>query len=77
MEPSHPRIIGTVKLWGQVMQHQNGWRAMFAYPSKLWVFPHPSMVAEKLEEDLSVYGVPVAVLPTNNLDEVKAFIGAT
>jgi hypothetical protein len=28
-------VVGTVSLWGRVIQHERGWRAQFAYPDRL------------------------------------------
>ena len=35
--PSYPvpPVIGTVSLWGRVIEHEEGWRGAFAYPSRL------------------------------------------
>ena len=35
--PSMPAVsaVGTVALWGRVMEHERGWRAEFAYPDRL------------------------------------------
>jgi hypothetical protein len=30
-----PSVIGTVSLWGRVIEHERGWRAGFAYPARL------------------------------------------
>jgi hypothetical protein len=30
-----PPVIGTVSLWGTVIEHERGWRAGFAYPARL------------------------------------------
>jgi hypothetical protein len=30
-----PPVVGTVSLWGTVIEHERGWRARFAYPSRL------------------------------------------
>lgn len=30
-----PPVAGTVALWGRVIEHERGWRAAFAYPSRL------------------------------------------
>jgi hypothetical protein len=35
---THDRIRGEVWLWGAVVEHEEGWRAQFAYPKNL-VFP--------------------------------------
>jgi hypothetical protein len=50
-----PCVVGTVSLWGTVIEHERGWRAQYAYPARLgmvcsmcaWFEPGP--------------GVPVAV----------------
>ena len=30
-----PPVAGTVSIWGRVIEHERGWRAAFAYPSRL------------------------------------------
>jgi hypothetical protein len=30
-----PPVIGTVSLWGTVVEHERGWRARYAYPARL------------------------------------------
>jgi hypothetical protein len=30
-----PPVVGTVSLWGTVVEHERGWRARYAYPSRL------------------------------------------
>jgi hypothetical protein len=30
-----PAVIGTVDMWGRVMEHERGYRAEFAYPQRL------------------------------------------
>jgi hypothetical protein len=30
-----PPVLGTVSLWGRVIEHERGWRAAFAYPARL------------------------------------------
>jgi hypothetical protein len=30
-----PSVVGTVSLWGRVVEHERGWRAAVAYPSRL------------------------------------------
>jgi hypothetical protein len=32
-----PTIVGTVALWGRVIEHDHGWRAAYAYPSRVAV----------------------------------------
>ena len=59
-------VIGTVSLWGDVLECERGWRAAFAYPSRLFVplgFPGAAEQAVGLED----YGVPVELLDTQSL----------
>ena len=30
-----PTVVGTVSLWGRVIEHERGWRARYAYPSRI------------------------------------------
>jgi hypothetical protein len=55
-------VVGTVALWGDVIEHVDGWRASFAYPVRLHVLfsnakrgSHATRIASALEH----YGVPV------------------
>ena len=54
-------MIGTVSLWGGVVECEHGWRAGFAYPREIFV---PSLAPEPDETAarLGGYGVPVEVL---------------
>jgi len=46
-----PTVVGRVSLWGRVVDHEQGWRGRFAYPSRLrlvcamcaWVEPGPGV----------------------------------
>lgn len=46
-----PPVVGTVALWGTVIEHERGWRGRFAYPSRLglacamcaWFEPGPGI----------------------------------
>jgi hypothetical protein len=46
-----PPVVGTVSLWGRVVEHERGWRAAAAYPSRLrlvcpmcaWFEPGPGV----------------------------------
>ena len=48
-----PSVVGTVALWGRVIEHERGWRAAHAYPARLrlvcvlcaWVEPGPGTPA--------------------------------
>lgn len=46
-------VLGSVSLWGRVIETENGYRAQYAYPSELWLL-NPA-----LEELGLLYGVPV------------------
>jgi hypothetical protein len=59
--PGFSLVMGTVSLWGSVVECENGWRAGLAYPRELFVpciAPRPYETAAALAE----YGVPVEVL---------------
>ena len=46
-------VLGSVSLWGRVIETENGYRAQYAYPSELWLFNR------ELEELGLIYDVPV------------------
>ena len=48
--------IGVCDLWGHYIEHQDGWRAEFAYPRELWFFD------ESLEPVAANYGVKFKVI---------------
>jgi hypothetical protein len=59
-------VIGTVSLWGDVLECERGWRAAYAYPRRLFVplgFPGAARQAVGLGD----YGVPVELVDTANL----------
>jgi hypothetical protein len=52
-------IAGAVNLWGSVLEHDEGYRAEFAYPKELWVNKEfDATMILRLEE---AYGVPVVI----------------
>jgi hypothetical protein len=59
------RVIGTVSLWGDVVECTRGWRASHAYPRRLWVWDRALTSAARAEgvdvvaDELSGYRVPV------------------
>ena len=66
--PSVLRVIGTVSLWGQVVECTDGWRAAYAYPKTIHV---PTLrdarraqteQAQEIALALTDYGVPVDLL---------------
>jgi hypothetical protein len=64
-------VLGRVSLWGEVHEHERGWRASLAYPERLYVFRAPSSdggIATRLAAGLERYGVPIEVLSTTSAD---------
>jgi hypothetical protein len=62
-------VIGTVSLWGDVVECERGWRAAFAYPRSVFVplgFPGAAEQAAGLAD----YGVPVELVDTHTLSDV-------
>jgi hypothetical protein len=56
-----PLVYGTVALWGRVIEHQEGYRAEFAYPQSL-VVPAGTKDAQALARALAnTYGIDVRV----------------
>lgn len=78
------RVIGTVALWGRVVECRRGWRASHAYPKSIYVPPthgRHRLRAERRQEvalALTDYGVPVELLDTDarKPGEVVAALGA-
>jgi len=66
-----PVVVGTVRLWGRVVECTAGLRGQYGYPAELWV-PHLAArararpVAERLAAALGRYGVPVHTLPLDS-----------
>jgi hypothetical protein len=60
--PSFPAapVIGTVAMWGRVVEHERGWRAEYAYPSRLRL-----VCAACLQGD-GTFGEPAQVLRLNS-----------
>jgi len=81
---SDQRVIGTVSLWGRVVECERGWRASHAYPKMIYVPPARSrswLRAERPQEvalALTDYGVPVDLLDTDarDLGGLVAALGA-
>lgn len=60
------RVIGTVALWGSVVEGDRGWRAANAYPRAIFV-PQArpgtrDLPAEVIADGLAGYGVPIEIL---------------
>ena len=59
-------VIGTVSLWGDVLECERGWRAALAYPSRLFV-PLGVPGAAERAVGLRDYCVPVELLETSTI----------
>jgi hypothetical protein len=78
------RVIGTVSLWGRVVECTRGWRASHAYPKAIYVPTTRGpywLRAERRDEvalALTDYGVPVELLDPHarNPEEVAAALDA-
>jgi hypothetical protein len=65
--PVVQRVLGRVRLWGQVVECDAGWRAARAYPERLFL-PEKTWnctAVKRLDDlalDLADYGIPVEIL---------------
>jgi hypothetical protein len=59
--PGFSLVIGSVSLWGDVVECEHGWRSSFAYPSQLFV-PCLGQDPDQTAAGLADYGVPVEVI---------------
>jgi hypothetical protein len=70
------RAVGSVNVWGKVVECSQGWRAERAYPTRLWLplrRPDGARVdVEGLADDLAEYGVPIEVLDAGRRHEIMA-----
>jgi hypothetical protein len=70
------RLVGSVALWGTVVEAERGWRASRAYPSSLYlpVFDETSdpRWTDVIEHDLGAYSVPVEVVETQSMSDLLA-----
>jgi hypothetical protein len=75
------RVIGTVSLWGDVVECEKGWRAGTGYPAHLYVpdalcdsgrtMADPHAVAA----ELTAYGVPVELFSLHEQDVLAVGVG--
>jgi hypothetical protein len=61
-------IYGEINLWGKVIEHEDGYRAQFGYPKRLWCTPAIEPLAGWIGY---VYGVPCEVTPSEDDEEIK------
>lgn len=61
------RVLGRVALWGDVVEHERGWRGSNAYPVALYVpfRPQLALLAEEIALGLTDYRVPVQLVETS------------
>jgi hypothetical protein len=59
-------VLGTVSLWGDVLECERGWRAALAYPQRLFV-PRGIPGAAERAVGLADYGVPVELVETRDV----------
>ena len=64
--PGFSLVIGSVSLWGAVVECEHGWRASFAYPRELFV-PCLGPDQDQTAAGLADYGVPVEVLDARTI----------
>lgn len=77
------RVIGTVSLWGEVIECERGWRSSFAYPAHIYVpvparcgrlkpgrVKPPRLPAEEIAFGLADYGVPVESVECASIEEL-------
>ncbi len=83
------RVIGTVSLWGTVVECEHGWRAEYAYPRRIYVpvtarrrlflvggLRRPAPPAEKIAVQLADYAVPVELVECSSPAELAGIAGA-
>jgi hypothetical protein len=61
-------IYGEINLWGKVIEHEDGYRAQFGYPKRLWCTPAIEPLAGWIGY---VYGVPCEVMPSGDGEGIK------
>lgn len=78
------RVLGSVALWGEVVECERGWRGSHAYPVQLYVCRRNGagervQMAEALADELSGYRVPVELIeggrPRDVREEVSSRFG--
>jgi hypothetical protein len=61
--------LGTVSLWGKVVECERGYRAQYAYPHHIYV---PATAYHQMSDVSSAFGVPVGVHASLDARETKA-----
>jgi hypothetical protein len=60
--PTVARALGRVRLWGEVIECERGWRGELAYPDALFIPTRESIPAHQVTAGLRDYGVETALL---------------
>jgi len=65
-------VVGTVSLWGDVIEYTDGWRASLAYPTHLFVptAGRRRQYAHRVVDELGRYGVPVDLVDAAAAEDV-------
>ncbi len=61
-------VYGEINLWGKTIEHEDGYRAQFGYPKRLWCTPALEPLAGWIGY---VYGVPCEGMPSEDSEEIK------
>ena len=61
-------VYGEINLWGKIIEHEDGYRAQFGYPKRLWCTPAIEPLAGWIGY---VYGVPCEVMPSGDGEGIK------
>lgn len=69
--PGYDIVMGTVKVWGHVIEHDMGFRASHAYPASFHV-PTCYDQWERVASDLADYNVPIELLEVEHREGVRA-----
>lgn len=71
--PAEPFAYGLVALWGRVEEHQDGWRAQYAYPVNLTIIADrdAKRSLELLQTIRTAYGVPARLGTEEELELLK------
>ena len=72
--PTRSLVLGTVSMWGEVVECERGWRASYAYPERLFV-PEIDPGAPATAEELGDYGVPVELLEATTVTAALREVG--
>jgi hypothetical protein len=68
-----PTVIGTLALWGDVVECERGWRAQLGYPQRLFVpriGKRPNDRDDRVVAGLAHYGIPVEILHVPRREDV-------